>query len=714
MTTLITQLANALGIRIAGQSRPESHLFKQIATKECLILIDNGEHLDADGREFLVRLLSKTTSLKLLVTSRHRLKVKGETLFPIGGLPFPETNDTTAHPYASIACFEARASQIDTTFKPNQQDQEAIIKITQLTEGLPLALKLAASWVRLLSCPEIAAKIEQSVKNLSTTLEDEALRHRSMWGVFNQAWELIGPELRQILANLAVFEGGFSEHAAEEIVETSLVSLATLLDFSLVERRPFGSETELRLHPLLRQYLQEKRPVEPHIIEKHTHYYGDQLELLLPKVDSPELAEAFMGLDRMWGNIQAGWSSAVAQQDLPLINRYACALHDLLTVRGWPTVGANMLQQAITFLLGKSDSNTENATMLQQVATRLLNKSSLENQAQKQAYENKILVWTRVFARLGNFLADAGQLIKAERHLKISLLLVGQIEDETELRYVYGRSVLLAIKRGEWNHADQLIQKSRQMNEGVIPLTLGTQYLNEGAVKYHLGQFEQARTALLASISHFNVAKARWGEGHARRWLGATEYNLGNYDTSEAQLQKSAALHSEQNDLFGYALAQCQWGQIACWQGNFDLALDRLNIALQQAEKIGHETLFAMIEIELADTYFYLQRYQELENYLNSALKRVLVLEQTPLLLKALAALIKFSITKGFVSEDVTRLGGAIVNHENGSYIVKSTLRQWLTDNGVNLNKDHIDRLLLDDIKSVSQQVLVISKEQHE
>src|SRR4029079_1652490 len=101
------------------------------------------------------------------------------------------------------------------------QDRESVIQICTMTAGLPLAIELAASWLRGLSIAHMAHEMQRTLDFLSTTTRNVEERHRSMRAVFDQSWKLLSEDEQRIFARLSVFPGGFAGEAAEQVAEAS-------------------------------------------------------------------------------------------------------------------------------------------------------------------------------------------------------------------------------------------------------------------------------------------------------------------------------------------------------------------------------------------------------------------------------------------------------------------------------------------------------------
>jgi predicted ATPase len=254
----ISTLAETLKITFQGGEAPKTQLLNFLGElkQAMLLILDNFEQL-ADGADLLAAILRRAPAVKLLVTSRERLNLRNEWVLDIRGLSFPQSlqpGEALAG-YSAAQLFLETATRLEATFALSEADIPHLARICQLVEGMPLGLELAAAWVRVLSCREIAQEIEKNLKFLTTPLQDVPARHRSMTAVFDHSWNRLSPEEQRVFRSLAVFRGGFSRDAAEQVAGASLPLLAALLDKSMLRRNDVG---RYELHELLRQYAAEK------------------------------------------------------------------------------------------------------------------------------------------------------------------------------------------------------------------------------------------------------------------------------------------------------------------------------------------------------------------------------------------------------------------------------------------------------------------------
>jgi predicted ATPase len=156
------------------------------------------------------------------VTSREALRLPEEWLYPVEGLPTPQSHQIdNVESIAAVELFVERARQVRPNFSL-PDNRASVVRICQLVEGLPLAIEMAASWTKTLRCSEIAAEIQQNLNFLTSNLRHIPERHRSMQAVFAQTWGHLTNSEQALFKRLAVFKGGFRREAAESIAGASL------------------------------------------------------------------------------------------------------------------------------------------------------------------------------------------------------------------------------------------------------------------------------------------------------------------------------------------------------------------------------------------------------------------------------------------------------------------------------------------------------------
>lgn len=307
-------LARALEPRLAqGQPAPPrgasalAGVLQTLRGQPALLVLDNFEGLIAESA-LVQQLLAQCPGLRLLVTSRVRLGLPEEWTLRLEGLPCPDAEDLDCiEAFDAVQLFVRNARRVLPEFDP-APEAAAIADICQQLGGLPLALELAAAWVRVLPCRGIAEELRAGTRLLQARDASQAPRHASLEQVFDQSWRRLADTERQVLARLTVFRGGFDAAAARAVTGASLAVLAALADKSLLHR---DERARLLLHPLVLQLAAARLPAAERHDTAEAHA-GHFLQLLLRHRAEAENGEraALDLLDLEGDNCRAAWQHA--------------------------------------------------------------------------------------------------------------------------------------------------------------------------------------------------------------------------------------------------------------------------------------------------------------------------------------------------------------------------------------------------------------------
>jgi transcriptional regulator with XRE-family HTH domain len=199
---LVPAIADALGYVFQRQMEPRTQLLNYLSVKQSLLVLDNVEHL-LEGVDLFAEMLERAPGVKLLATSRERLNLQGEWVFEIQGLPVPPTDQAgRAEEYSAAALFVQSARRVQAGFELGAEERPPVVRICQMVEGMPLGIELAAAWVSVLTCREIAHEIERGMDFLATTMRDVPERQRSLRAAFDHSWSLLSADSRADLSGM--------------------------------------------------------------------------------------------------------------------------------------------------------------------------------------------------------------------------------------------------------------------------------------------------------------------------------------------------------------------------------------------------------------------------------------------------------------------------------------------------------------------------------
>jgi predicted ATPase len=362
---LVTTIANTVGCALSGTSQAEATLIDFLRPRTQLLILDNLEQLLGAGQEeqfsaLINGILQAAPGVRVLCTSRERLRLRDEWVIVVEGLDIPDDRPgVRIERSPAVVLFLERARQVAGKFVLTAQNRSAIARICRSLGGVPLAIELAASWVLVLSCEEIATEVARSTDVLSVSHRDLPPRHQSLRAVLDHSWHLLAPDERHVLAHLSLFVGGCRREAAmavldERISIARLLSLlAALVDKSLVRRlTDADGSTRYDLHLFVRQYAGERLAEmgAKEVAARHAAYYGTWLAEQDEILKSARQKTAVTAITTEIANIRSAWHWGCQNQDAPLLRTIAWTLFWFYEIRGWYTESAELWVHGVNAL----------------------------------------------------------------------------------------------------------------------------------------------------------------------------------------------------------------------------------------------------------------------------------------------------------------------------------------------------------------------------
>lgn len=587
LNPLIATLAEALKFTLQAGGDPSRQLLTHLQEKEILLVLDNFEHFLANSHfpvmaDFLSQLLSQAPGVKILVTSRERLNLQEEWLFPLQGLAFPrkttevlktsvvspETSEVESS-YGAIQLFGQRARQVQPHFDL-AAEQPWIEQICQLVEGLPLGIELAATWVRLMSCQAIVQELEKGLDVLTSQLRNVPERQRSMRTVFEQSWSLLSAAEREVMRKLSIFRGGFQRAAAEAVAGASLVSLSALVDKSLVRVTPSG---RYELHELLRQYAAERlglRAEEEELTQtRHGRYYLAFLTDQEQHLKGPKLKEAKVALTTDIDNLRLAYHWAVEGEHITDIAPAMESLWLFYEIQGWLLEGEEAFARVVA--KARSFGNPPPAT-------------------EETSLTESGLILGRVLGYQGYFQAHLG-LSQATASCQESLAILRSAGPNTRRETALTLSFLsetVGWLEGKYREAASLLQEGFELfKEAGDPWGAGFMLMNLGQHLHDLGEQAEAERVIQESIAYFNKIGEQQHIVYSINTLGNIAATQGQYPLAEAILLECLQRRSDLGDRPGLVLTLRNLGWVVMHQGKHTQAKQYFEQGVALGKEIG-------------------------------------------------------------------------------------------------------------------------------
>lgn len=347
---IIQAVAESVGIALSGDQDLLTQLLAYLGRKRRLFVFDNFEQLVADAG-IVTEILRGAPEVTLIVTSRTKLNVAGETLMTLSGLHASWDPSAEVQPDA-VRLFVEAAERANSSFVLSVDDVEPLSRILTLVDGMPLGIELAAAWVDMLSLADIATEVAKSLDFLESEKGGIPDRHRSIRAVFDYSWSMLSAEEQAIFTALSVFRDGFTREAAEAVAGASLRNLAALVSKSLVvSDRESGRHA---VHELLRQYaeaaLLEDTNAWARAKDAHASYFADRAAQAERLLGSSDQKQSLRIMEEDLDNMRASWRHTLARGDGPQARKFVFALWFLYDIRGWHQAALSLFGEAVDAL----------------------------------------------------------------------------------------------------------------------------------------------------------------------------------------------------------------------------------------------------------------------------------------------------------------------------------------------------------------------------
>ncbi|WP_033284261.1 AfsR/SARP family transcriptional regulator [Streptomyces sp. NRRL F-525] len=304
--------AGAEAIRAAGGERhdaPVDRLAEHCGSRRMLIVLDNCEHVVDAAARLVETLLERCPGLTVLATSREPLGVPGELLRPVEPLPDP----------VALRLLADRGAAARPGFSV-EDDPEACAEICRRLDGLPLAIELAAARLRMLTPRQIADRLDDRFRLLTSGSRTLLPRQQTLRAVVDWSWDLLDADERDVLTTLSVFAGGCDLAAAEAVCgPVAFETLGSLVDKSLVVAAPSGEgEMRYRLLETVAEYAGERLDEagrRPRAERAHLTYYRELARTTDPLLRGPGQLAAVGRLELEYENLRTALRHAVAERD---------------------------------------------------------------------------------------------------------------------------------------------------------------------------------------------------------------------------------------------------------------------------------------------------------------------------------------------------------------------------------------------------------------
>jgi len=591
---VLPTIAQAMGIVDPGSS-PLDRLVDQIGGKCILLVLDNFEQvIDAASR--VNELLARAPKMSVLITSRSPLRVYGEREYPVPplGIPDPKHLPDLAglSQFESVALFIERAMAVRPDFAVTSANAPAVAEICARLDGLPLAIELAAARTRLLSPQAIMDRLGDRMALLSSGARDLPERQQTLRGAIAWSHDLLNEDDRRVFARFAVFSGGATLEAADQVIFDAgekgdvLEAIGSLVDKSLVRQETeTDGEPRFRMLETIREFALEQlaaRGEEAALRERHAAWVLAFAERSSPQIFGTDQLRCLDHFEAEQGNIRAALAWASGEDRAETAMRLVAACWRFWQMRGYLAEGREHANRALALPHG-TDHPEARAAALEAAGG--------------------IAYWQADLSAAKTWYAEALTLARAGG------------DDRAIANALYNLSFTYALNREDQKEALKVVEETLAISKRLGDEALEARSLwAVSNTKYFFGETDGLMEATDRALAIFR----RLGD---RFMIGWTLYSvaLGTVASDPARAQAALAealdIFTSISDVSAYGLVFDVWGTVYWHRGDarramilagFAEAIERragTGLAAINRDLVGFDSAALMVDPKLAAAY---------------------------------------------------------------------------------------------------------------
>jgi predicted ATPase/DNA-binding SARP family transcriptional activator len=342
------------GLHPVDVSDPLARLVHTLAGRRLLLVLDNCEHLIGAAAAFTERVLGECPEIRVLATSREPLGITGETLWTVQPLALPPAavRPGDALSYASVRLLADRAGAVSPGFTVDGGNVAAVAQLCRALDGMPLAIELAAARLRTMSLAQVAARLDDRFRLLTTGSRTVLPRHQTLRAVVDWSWDLLDDAERRLWRRLAVFSGGATLDAAVDVGglgEDTLGLLTALVDKSILTVLPGTDEPRFGMLETIKAYGLERlaEAGESDVRAAHARHFLALAERAEPELRGRNQLAWLARLGADHDDLHAALRGAITRSDVDTALRFVVTLGWYWWLGGHRTEGTDLALEVL-------------------------------------------------------------------------------------------------------------------------------------------------------------------------------------------------------------------------------------------------------------------------------------------------------------------------------------------------------------------------------
>jgi predicted ATPase len=582
---VLAMIARTVGIREASDRPLSDDIKDQLRARTMLLLLDNFEQVTS-AAPMMGALLKECPNLKLLVTSREALHLRGEHIHPVPplGLPDADRKHQTMEQltqYEAVRLFIDRVLAVKPDFEVTNENAPAVAEICFRLDGLPLAIELAAARIRLFSPQALLERVGSRLKLLRGGSRDLPLRQQTLRDTIDWSYELLDTEEKRLFGLLSIFASSTFEEAEAVAAGINHLDgmqmdifdgLASLVDKSLIRQvNQAGGEPRLIMLETIREYAAERLEQDAEFSaaahRAHAAYFADFTQRQWKRLTGEGRETALKEMESEIENVQTAWRYWVEARDLEQLTRFVNSLWLLYDARGWYHDTVNLANDLLN-VLASTPSTPERAQeeiMLQMSLARALMITKGYTQETEQAYTRAL--------DLCDSAGEIPQLFPILRGLASFYILLTEHEKSIQM----GERILQLAE--QLDDLDMRMEGNMVLGYNLAFLKdpqLGLDHLEKASASYDLGRQRVGRFGFGAYPAVVSLTVSA-----LFLWM------LGYPDRAYKRAADSILLARKVNHPYSIAYTLFHNGLLNMWLRNYEVARESAQAVLEFAEVHG-------------------------------------------------------------------------------------------------------------------------------
>jgi predicted ATPase/class 3 adenylate cyclase len=543
---VVARIAQVLGVEEIGSQPLLERLKGYLRDKQLLLLLDNFEQVVA-AASLVAELLGGCADLKILITSREVLRLRGEKDFPVSPLALPDPKQVPSpaelSQYAAVELFIQRAQDVRPDFAVTAENASAIVQICQRLDGLPLALELAAARTKLFTPQALLVHLEQRLVTLTGGARDLPVRQQTLYNTIGWSFDLLDASEQVLFRHLAVFVGGCTIEAIEAVCyqagesPTNLLDILTaLIDKSLLRQTEGLDEAPcFTMLEIIRAYALEQLNLSGETRElkrRHMAYYLALAETAAPEITGPHQHVWLDRLEQNHDNVQAALQWALDQRELETALQFCRSLWKFWQCHNHYCVGRCWMDAVLAKSRGL-----------------------------------RLPVRVQVLCGAGWLAFSQNDNARATALFDESLALARELHDPSSIAMALHGVGEIAQLQGDYSQARALYDESlvlfRELGD-IVEIAWSLDHL--AALAGEQGDYVRALELGEESLASFRQIGHTWGIAVTLRHLAQVAYAQGDLTQATARFEEVRSLLQGLGDIGGLAWTLSSLGEIAALQ----------------------------------------------------------------------------------------------------------------------------------------------------